>query len=206
MTTTKETNVETIIAYLTENPGATAQEIGVSSVEMNRLAAKGLVEKVGSRHTGGRGRPASEWALPGADVPVRVTESTGPSIPSLPEVSREVRGVLTDSEARVLSSIEDTFAGVHGEREPADYRLHRDHYAEIVGRAERRLSRREAFTPEHQQAMDEAMETEAALRDRMIALDDAGKTATDEYHRVYREWYEASVAVDRFVDLIVAGA
>ena len=52
-----------IINFLKDNPGSTAQEIGVMPVEMNRLAAKGIAEKVGNRKTGTRGRPPVEWAL-----------------------------------------------------------------------------------------------------------------------------------------------
>lgn len=61
-------NTDKIISFLTDNPGATAKEIGCTPVELARLEAKFTVVRCGTRSSGGRGRPSVEWALPGQKV------------------------------------------------------------------------------------------------------------------------------------------
>jgi hypothetical protein len=61
-------DIEQITTFLAENPGATAQEIGVTPVEMIRIEAQedSPIVRVGQRKTGKRGRPPVEWALAGS--------------------------------------------------------------------------------------------------------------------------------------------
>lgn len=54
-----------IVAKLRDNPGLIAEEIGATSVEMNRAFKAGLVIKLGTRPMNRRGRPPVEWAIPG---------------------------------------------------------------------------------------------------------------------------------------------
>jgi hypothetical protein len=67
-----------IINFLKGNPGAIAEEIGATSVEMNRAFKAGLVIKLGTRSMNRRGRPPVEWAVPGTEGVVqdaRVSEA-----------------------------------------------------------------------------------------------------------------------------------
>lgn len=63
-------NADTIIAALTDAPGATAQELGTNVPTMALLEQAGRVIRIGSRSTGKRGRPPVEWAIAGADVEI----------------------------------------------------------------------------------------------------------------------------------------
>ena len=128
-----------IINFLKDNPGSTAQEIGVTPVEMNRLAAKGIVEKVGNRKTGTRGRPPVEWALPGAELPVREAVNTV-NAPALPNIDPALRAALDDEARRQIEYIEGEFAGKHGPRELADYNLLRSRYVDIIKATSRKVN------------------------------------------------------------------
>lgn len=67
-------DITQITTFLAENPGATAQEIGVTPVEMIRIEEQenSPIVRVGLRKTGKRGRPPVEWAVAGtpAEEPV----------------------------------------------------------------------------------------------------------------------------------------
>lgn len=65
---TRTTAAEIVTAALSENPGQTAQELGVSGVTMIRLRDAGLVEAATTRKSGGRGRPANVWVLVGQEI------------------------------------------------------------------------------------------------------------------------------------------
>ncbi len=132
-------NMSQIIDFLKNNPGATAQEIGVTPVEMSRLAAKGIVEKVGTRSTGTRGRPPVEWALPGADLTQREDVSVFKA-PALPVVDPKVRKAMDAESLRQIEYIEGEWEGKHGVREMADYNLLRGRYADIVRAAAKRVN------------------------------------------------------------------
>lgn len=67
-----------IVKFLQDHPGAIAEEIGATSIDMNRCFKAGLVIKLGTRAMGRRGRPPVEWATPGTEGAVqdaRVTEA-----------------------------------------------------------------------------------------------------------------------------------
>lgn len=61
-------SADKIIAALTENPRATAQEVGATIADMKVLQGRGLVIEYGKRTTGRRGRPPIEWVVAGTDV------------------------------------------------------------------------------------------------------------------------------------------
>lgn len=63
-------DITQITAFLADHPGATAQEIGVTPVEMIRLEEQenSPIVRVGFRKTGKRGRPPVEWAVAGTAV------------------------------------------------------------------------------------------------------------------------------------------
>lgn len=129
-----------IITFVTNNPGCTAQEIGVSPVEMTRLAAKGLVEKIGNRKTGTRGRPPVEWAVPGAAVAERESVAIR-AIPNLPRMSAEIRKGLSPELVKQVAYIEAEFdTAPHGARENADYALLTQRYRKITKEAARRAN------------------------------------------------------------------
>lgn len=141
-----------ITTFLKTNPGATAQEIGVKAVEMQRLAEKGVVVKLGNRKTGTRGRPPVEWALPGQEVAIEHAEKDEDEItvkaPPLPPIDAKVRKLLDPEHARTIDYIESVFAGEFGvERypdgghwpEPGDFKILRERYDDIVRVTSRRL-------------------------------------------------------------------
>jgi hypothetical protein len=65
---TRMTAAQIVSAALTEQPGQTAKELGVSNVTMLRLEADGKVVRLADRRTGQRGRPAIVWGLPGQEI------------------------------------------------------------------------------------------------------------------------------------------
>jgi hypothetical protein len=137
-----------ILAALKSQPGAIAKEIGSTPVEMKQLEAQGLVRAIGSRRTGLRGRPPTEWVV--ADSAVTEPVSTAPvhGAPKLPEIpeallekldrqhSEKERGTTSNREK--LDYIESVFAGKYGQREMGDYRLLADEYNQIIRREARR--------------------------------------------------------------------
>jgi len=141
-----------IITFLKDNPGATAQEIGVKAVDMQRLCEKGVVAKLGNRKTGTRGRPPVEWALPGQEIAVQHAERDEDEIvvkaPPLPPISNDVRRILDPEHKRTIEYIEKVFRGDFGvERypdggywpEPGDFKILRERYDDIVRVTSRRL-------------------------------------------------------------------
>lgn len=69
---------EKFAKFLAENPGSTAEEIGLTSVEANRLEKAGRIIRIGSRETGKPGRRPIEYALPGQEgvkIDQRVTDA-----------------------------------------------------------------------------------------------------------------------------------
>lgn len=102
-------NTTEIISFLTDNPGATAKEIGVKPVEMTRLFDKGEVTKVGLRKTGGRGRPSVEWAVAGADAPVRDKAEPISLLHKLPLITGSARAALDRELLPQIEYIEKQF-------------------------------------------------------------------------------------------------
>lgn len=131
-------NMNQIIDFLKANPASTAQEIGVTPVEMTRLAAKGYVEKVGVRSTGTRGRPPVEWALPGADLAQHDTPAF--KAPALPVMDPRVRSAMDAEILRRIEYIEGEWEGKHGIREMADYNALRKTYADLIRRTARQFN------------------------------------------------------------------
>jgi len=43
--------------------GSTLKEAGLSAATARKLEAKGVIERIGTRKTGDRGRPAAEYAV-----------------------------------------------------------------------------------------------------------------------------------------------
>ena len=149
-----------IAAFLAQNPGAIADEIGVSPVIMGRLEAEGLVIRVGKRQTGKRGRPPVEWALP--DTEGVVAAEPNANLPKLADATA-VREFANGTEAGILAYIERVFepsvmilnpkhpaygtwvSGTRpGEEGEKDYKLLAGRYKEIVGQIERRVGRNAA--------------------------------------------------------------
>ena len=136
---------ESIIAALTDKPGAIASEVGSTPVEMLRLEKVGLIERVGVRKNGGRGRPPVEWAVKGegdaARTPEAKNERRAPvkGAPKLVDADH-VRPFLSGDEPNILKFIEDTFAGKYGERDLEDYRVLAARYKDVVRQASKRAS------------------------------------------------------------------
>jgi predicted ArsR family transcriptional regulator len=134
---------ETILTILAEKPGAIASEVGSTPVEMIRLEKAGLIERVGTRKNGGRGRPPVEWAVKGAADQARTPEAKNErrapvkGAPKLVDAD-QVRPFLSGEEPRILKFIEDTFAGKYGERDLEDYRVLAARYKDVVRQASRR--------------------------------------------------------------------
>jgi hypothetical protein len=130
-------NNDTIINFLKDNPRSTAKEIGVTPVELSRLQAKGLVERVGSRSSGGRGRPSVEWALPGQVTPQEFAEQvdapTVTPIPALARVSDELRAMMPMEVERQVTYIEAVFDGKKGMgRDAGEYKMLKDRHTDLV--------------------------------------------------------------------------
>lgn len=142
-----------IETFLAANPGAIADEIGVSPVIMGRLEAEGKVIRVGKRSTGKRGRPPVEWALPGQGE----VDEAG-KIPKLARISDELRTRADESELRILQYIETVFSGKKMVLNPAspaygtwvsatregdegenDYKGLAARYKSVVGQIQRRV-------------------------------------------------------------------
>ena len=136
---------ESIIAALADKPGAIASEVGSTPVEMLRLEKAGLIERVGVRKNGGRGRPPVEWAVRGQGQEARSVEAKNErrspvkGAPKLVDADH-VRPFLSGEEPNILKFIEDTFAGKYGERELEDYRVLAARYKDVVRQASKRAS------------------------------------------------------------------
>lgn len=139
MTTSRKTE---ILAKLAAHPGAIAEEVGATPIEMVNLESISAVMRVGTRKTGKRGRPPVEWAIPGEDGEA-MARDTSPvkGAPKLIE-SAHVRDRITSDENRALDYIEAVFDGKYGQRELQDYRVLAERYEQIVATAERKAARR----------------------------------------------------------------
>jgi hypothetical protein len=129
-----------ILAALKSAPGSIATEIGSTPNEMKLLAEQGLVQAVGLRKTGKRGRPPVEWAIVGANTPASAAPVS--NVPKLPEISDALRAALNESETNVVTYIEKVFKGEfvgtkYGGHEMADYRLLMDEYGQVTRRVAR---------------------------------------------------------------------
>jgi hypothetical protein len=60
--------IATIIDRLAAAPRSTAQELGTTTTELDKLVARGLIQRFGTRKTGKRGKPPVEYIVAGADV------------------------------------------------------------------------------------------------------------------------------------------
>ena len=136
-----------IITYLKDNPRATAKEIGASPVEMTRAESKKLVERVGSRSNGGRGRPSVEWAIPGTvtpdDVPAVSTDATASGhvpAPVLERVTGAIRDAMHDEDIRKITFIEAAFDGKHGKRDKGEWKMLKEVYDHVVAHTVRNKS------------------------------------------------------------------
>lgn len=58
---------ETAIKFIADNPRATCKEAGITNAEANALVGRGLLVAVGKRVTGKRGKPPTEYVVPGAE-------------------------------------------------------------------------------------------------------------------------------------------
>lgn len=97
-------NIET---FLAANPGAIAEEIGVSPVVMNRLEKENKVVRIGKRSLGRRGRPPVEWALPNSEVTEPVVLANFPKLVD----ATKAREFANADEARILAYVEKVFDG-----------------------------------------------------------------------------------------------
>lgn len=117
-------STEQILKFIEDHPRCTAKEAGTTSVVLNALEVEGLVENVGVRSTGKRGRPSAEWALPGviaeADMTGRISCGV-PGAPTLPDLSGLLPR-LNEDEVRVINYVQRTFENP-GPREKADMEL-----------------------------------------------------------------------------------
>lgn len=134
-------DISKITKALTEKPWQIANELGTTSLEMNRLADEGVVIRGNNRSTGKRGRPPVEWGLPGMVIPdmgtkkiiKTVTTKDGVekektiTIPKLPDISA-VRDQITGESLRKIEYIEAVFGGKYG---PTPYTKVADYYAAI---------------------------------------------------------------------------
>lgn len=130
-----------ILAKLATKPGAIADEVGATPIEMVNLESIGAIIRVGSRKTGKRGRPPVEWAVANEDgSPAPRDTSPVKGAPKLVE-SSHIRENISAEENRVLDYIESVFAGKYGQRELGDYTTLADRYRSIVNTAERKGAR-----------------------------------------------------------------
>jgi hypothetical protein len=99
------TTLQSVIDFLAANPGATAQEIGVTPVEMIRLEQEpdSPIVRVGQRKTGKRGRPPVEWALAGSVAP------------DAPTISDPEHDAILAQWDRIPNEIKPTFEFIHNE-------------------------------------------------------------------------------------------
>lgn len=134
-------DIPTILERLELVPGAIATEIGTTPAFMIHLEKQKLVERVGQRKTGKRGRPPVEWAVRDAKAPVK-QEDDGPfklltGAPKLPEITEHTAQMIPAEQQRQIAYIEKVFAGAYGQRELGDYKILAERYKEIVRTAER---------------------------------------------------------------------
>src|SRR4051794_3211230 len=55
------------IAFIEANPRSTAKEAGLTTAEANALVGQGKLVQAGTRQTGKKGRPPTEFVVPGYD-------------------------------------------------------------------------------------------------------------------------------------------
>jgi predicted ArsR family transcriptional regulator len=148
---------ETILSVLAEKPGAIASEVGSTPVEMLRLEKAGLIERVGLRKNGGRGRPPVEWAVRGQGDQARTAEAKNDrrapvkGAPKLVDADH-IRPFLSGEEPRILQFIENTFAGKYGDRDLEDYRVLAGRYKDIVRQASKRANAKATIVEEDEDA------------------------------------------------------
>lgn len=169
-----------IIKTLKKNPGATAAELGTTTLVMREMEKQGEVVAVGTRRTGKRGKPPVEWAVPGpkadalkathdeanakvkeakqaaqkpvkaAPAPVEGKDETMPVMAPPLPDIEDIYPELSDEHRPQIAYIERQFA--RGGREMADYNLLKKRYVDIV-----RLTRNQLRHRKERQEMQEAM-------------------------------------------------
>lgn len=115
---------DTIIQYIEANPRCTAKEAGTTTAVLNELEAQGLIENVGVRDTGQRGRPSHEWALPGVIAQEDHSNRLSCGIPGAPALP-DLTGILPhlrDEDQRIVNYVIGVYERPGG-RQKADIAL-----------------------------------------------------------------------------------
>lgn len=169
-----------ITTALKKQPGATAAELGTTTLVMRDLEKQGKVVAVGTRRTGKRGKPPVEWAVPGpqadalkaqhdeatervkqerkaAQKPAKAPQTASNDEDEITLVSapplpniEDIHASLSDEHRPQVEYIERVFA--RGGREMADYNLLIKRYKDIA-----RITRNQLRHRKERQEMQEAM-------------------------------------------------